>query len=72
MSGTKHAHPISGPGVGPDLSAYPWRVMGFGHSGATGDGCADPTNNAAIYRLSKMLSCNDGRNYVNGTNGRLS
>lgn len=45
--------------------------MGFGHSGATGDGCADPTNNAAIYRLSKMLSCNDGRNYVNGTNGRV-
>lgn len=52
------------------LMARPWRVMGFGHSGATGDQCPEPTNNAAIYRLAKILTGQDGRAYVNGTNGR--
>lgn len=70
MGGTKNLYPHSGPGVGAAMSAYTWRVMGFGHSGAAGDGCADPTNNAAIYRLSKILVANDGRNYVNATGGR--
>lgn len=44
--------------------------MGFGHSGATGDQVSDPTGNAAIYRLAKILTTNEGRAYVNGTNGR--
>lgn len=52
------------------ITAYPWRVHGFGHSGATGDQATDPTNNGAIYRLAKILTGNDGRAYVNATNGR--
>lgn len=63
MSGTKLMH-------GGGARHLPWRVLGFGHSGAAGDGCADPTNNAACYRVAKILTGQDGRAYVYAAGGR--
>jgi hypothetical protein len=64
MSGSNFLHPGA-------MLHRPWRVLGFGHSGAAGDGCVDPTNNAAIYRLAKIMTNQDGRAYVYSASGRV-
>lgn len=64
MSGSKYMHPGA-------MAHRPWRVLGFGNSGPNGDGCADPTNNSAVYRLSRILNTGDGRPYVYSAGGRV-
>lgn len=64
MSGSKFLHTGG-------MAHRPYRVIGFGHSGPNGDGCVDPTNNAAVYKLAKIMTNNDGRAYVYAAGGRV-